>query len=968
MDTNDFVNRANVDYIERLYEQYQTDPRTLDDYWRAFFAGFEAAGGRKGSLSGAFDASATPTPADAKAGVDVKNLVHSYRELGHFIATLDPLGHNRESLPLLELGQFGLSMADLDKRVTHSDFLGATDGTLRDLIAKLRQTYSSTFAVEFTNISDKSQREWLLQRMEPNCNHPPSTLEESKALLYQLIAAQGFEDFLSVKRQGDKRFGLEGGESLIPLLNTLVDEGANLGTEELVFGMAHRGRLNVLAHVLNKPYETIFGEFEGKNFADMDGDGDVKYHLGFSQERITQSGRRVHIALSYNPSHLELVDPVVVGIVRAKQNYLGDHAKRTRVVPVLIHGDAAFCGQGIVHETLGLSELPYYRTGGTIHVIVNNQIGFTTLPRQGRFTPYPTDVAKMIQAPIFHVNGDDPEACVHAARLAIAFRQQFHCDVMIDLWCYRKNGHNETDEPSYTQPVMYREIAAKKSVREMYIERLIAQGMLTAEEVDEMKAMCRRRLDAAFQHAMENKPRPAPSGFGGVWKNFSKAGADWSAVTKVSADILRKIGEACSRVPEGFTVHPKLKALLAKRLEMSTGKALLDWGGAEMLALGSLVLEGTPIRFVGQDAQRGTFTHRHAALRDYNTGDKYVPLANIAENQAPIIFVNTMLSELAVVGFEYGFSSADPRNLVVWEAQFGDFVNMAQPIIDQFLVAAESKWQKMCGLVLLLPHGYEGSGPEHSYAYLDRFLSLSAENNIQVVYASTPAQYFHVLRRQMLRKFRKPLIMMMPKANLRDQISPVAELIDGSFQLVIDDPNSPTRERVRRVLMCSGKIYFPLEAARKKAGKDDTAIVRVEQLYPYPQKELQAIVAKYRNATEFCWVQEEPKNRGAWVFMSDRLEPLLPETATLTYCGREEAASPAVGSMKISIREEKEIIAQALELPPAGDPPAAPAAAKSGSEAAKPVVKQDMPAPVDQHQPLLLQAQAGETAKNPPGN
>jgi 2-oxoglutarate dehydrogenase E1 component len=929
MEPLDIINRANADYIDQLYQRYQNDPESIDSYWRAFFAGFEAAGGRAAALSGAFQSQESPAPTDAKAGVEVKNLVHSYRELGHFVAQLDPLGKNRDTHPLLELNQFGLSVADLDKRVTHSDFRGPTDGTLRDLIAKLRLTYCSTLGVEFTNIADKAQRDWLIQRMEPILNRPVLGRDERKALLYELVAAEGFEDFLALKHQGQKRFGLEGGESLIPLLNALVDDGAVLGVQEIVLGMAHRGRLNVLAHVLNKPYEVILAEFEGLAAAAQDGDGDVKYHLGYAQDRVTRNNRKIHIALSYNPSHLELVDPVVVGIVRAKQNYLGDHANRTRVAPILIHGDAAFVGQGIVHETLSLSELPYYRTGGTIHVILNNQIGFTTLPRQGRFTPYPTDVAKMIQAPIFHVNGDDPEACVHAARLAIAFRQEFHCDVMIDLWCYRKNGHNEQDEASFTQPVMAREIAAKQPVRDLYAARLVDEAVVKPEEFEKMIAESRQRLDKSLEKARVYKPKPMASTFGGIWSGMTKAGQDWSAVTKVSPDLLRKIGERATRVPDTFNIHPKLKGLMARRLDMSVGKALIDWGGAEMLALGSLVLEGTPVRFVGQDTQRGTFSHRHAALRDYNHGEKFVPLANLAENQAPIIFVNTNLSELAVVGFEYGFSSADPRNLVVWEAQFGDFVNVAQPIIDQFIAGAESKWGKMSGLVMLLPHGYEGSGPEHSYAYLDRFLSLCAENNLQVIYPSTPAQYFHVLRRQMKRTFRKPLILFMPKANLRDAISPLSELTDGSFQLVIDDPNNPPRERVRRLLFCSGKIYFALESARAKAGISDTAIVRVEQLYPYPQKELQAILAKYRNALEIGWVQEEPKNRGAWVFMSDRLEPMLPETAVLTYFGRDEAASPAVGSKKVSDAEEAEIISRALELsartaqtPP---PPTAPA-------------------------------------------
>jgi len=922
MDPFEIINRGNADYIDRLYQLYQSDARSVDAYWQAFFAGFEAAGGRAASLTGVFadHGDAGPDqidPSRARAGVETKNLVHSYRELGHFIANLDPLGHNRPSHSLLDLSQFGLTPADMDKRVTQNDFQGKFDGTLRDLIEKLKATYSNTIGVEFVNISDKAQRDWLIQRMEPNYNRPVLTTAERQALLYEVVAAQGFEEFLARRQQGQKRFGLEGAESLIPLLNTLVEDGAALGIQEVVMGMAHRGRLNVLAHVVNKPYEVIFREFEGKTAENPDGDGDVKYHLGYAQDRRVKNKLTIHIALSYNPSHLELVDPVVVGIVRAKQNYRGDHATRTRVVPILIHGDAAFCGQGIVHETLGLSELPYYRTGGTIHVIVNNQIGFTTLPRQGRFTPYATDVAKMIQAPIFHVNGDDPEACVHAAKLAIEFRQQFHCDVMIDVWCYRKNGHNEQDEASFTQPVMAREIAAKTSVRDLYAQRLIQEGVLNAETLEQMRNESNQRLEEALGQAREKQPTAValPPSFGGVWKGFSRAGADWSAVTKVSADILREVGQRATRIPEGFTVHPKLKPLMEKRLDMSLGKGLIDWGGAEMLALGSLLLEGTPVRFVGQDTQRGTFSHRHAALRDYNTGEKYVPLANISEHQAPIIFVNTMLSELAVLGFEYGFSSADPRNLVVWEAQFGDFVNMAQPIIDQFIVAAESKWGKMSGLVLLLPHGYEGSGPEHSYAYLDRFLSLCAEDNIQVVYPSTPAQYFHVLRRQMKRNFRKPLILMMPKANLRDAISSLAELTEGSVHLVIDDPAFPSRDRVRRLLLCSGKIYFTLDAARKKANLEDVALVRVEQLYPYPKAELQAILAKYRNISEVGWVQEEPKNRGAWNFMSDRLQPMLPETAVLNYFGREESASPAVGSKKINDQEEAEIISRALDLP-----------------------------------------------------
>jgi 2-oxoglutarate dehydrogenase E1 component len=926
MNPIDFINRANADYIDGLHQQYLKDPESVDAHWQAFFAGFEAAGGRPGQASAAFGSNPAAAPTDAVAGVEVTNLVHSFRELGHLIANLDPLGHNRKEHPLLELDQFGLTREDLDKRVTQSDFLGATDGTLRDLLDKLRVTYCSSIGVEFTNMPDKAQRQWLIQRMEPIYNRPKLSASEYKAVLYQLCAAQGFEDYLANKFGSAKRFGLEGGESLIPLMNTLVDDGASLGVDEFVLGSAHRGRLSMLAHVLNKPYDVILGEFEGTVDSAIKGaDGDVKYHLGSSHDRPTTANKAVHISLSYNPSHLELVDPVVEGIVRAKQNYLGDHSTRRRVVPILVHGDASFTGQGIVSETLSLSQLPYYRTGGTIHVILNNQIGFTTFPRQGRFTPYPTDVAKMIQAPIFHVNGDDPDACVHAARLAIAFRQQFRMDVMIDLWCYRRRGHNEVDEPAFTQPTMYREIAAKTPVRDLYAKGLIEQGKITAADFERMKAEARKRLEQAHQRAKEFKSRTSLSTeFRGSWAGYSKAGADWTADTKVPPDVLTRIAERAAKFPEGFTPHPKIDALYKRRVEMANGRLPIDWGCAEMLALGSLVLEGTPVRLVGQDSQRGTFSHRHASLRDFNDGKKYTPLDSLSEGQAPIIFVNTMLSELAVVGFEYGFSCADPRNLVIWEAQFGDFVNMAQPIIDQFLVAAESKWQKMCGMVLLLPHGYEGAGPEHSNAYVERFLALSAEENIQVVYPSLPGQYFHVLRRQMRRKFRKPLVLFMPKSLLRSDTAGSGswpdDLTKGTFELVIDDPAKPAREKVKRLILCSGKVYFALNAVREERKLEHVALVRVEQLYPYPQKELQEILAKYRGAEQVVWVQEEPKNRGAWSFMSDRLEPMLGKKSPVIYIGRAEAASPATGSHKMHDEEEHEFIARALEAPsPSGE-------------------------------------------------
>jgi 2-oxoglutarate dehydrogenase E1 component len=921
MESFDFVNRANAEYIDRVYRQYQADPRSVESHWQAFFAGFEAGLTRTPSGDGEISAS-------GKLNLNVADLVHAYRELGHFLANLDPLGHNRPNHPLLELSEFGLSQADLDRTVSNGGFLGPTSGTLRDLIEKLRATYCGSIGVEYLAISDKTQREWLQQRMEPALNRPAVSTEESRWILNQIVEAQGFEEFLQNRYVGQKRFSLEGGEALVPLLNTLVDQLAGLGAEEVVMGMAHRGRLNALAHVLNKPYELIISEFEGTILRpDSQGDGDVKYHMGYSQDRTTQGGHSIHTALSFNPSHLELVNPVVEGTVRAKQYSRGDD-ERTRVIPLLMHGEAAFCGQGVVPETLALSEMPYWRTGGTIHVIINNQIGFTTMPKQGRFTPYPTDVAKMIQAPIFHVNGDDPEAVVHVAKLAAAFRQRFHCDVMIDLWCYRRHGHNETDEPMFTQPMMYREIHAHPRLRELYSQALIEQGRITANDLDTMKAEARAKLDAAYSIVKEGKAREPLAPFGGAWKGFGHAGSDWSAKTQIDAKLIEKIGEAATRVPSDFHVHPKSKRLLASRLEMAQGKLPVDWGCAEMFALGSLVLEGTPIRFVGEDTQRGTFGHRHACLHDYENGNKYYPLANLSKDQAPIILVNTMLSELAVLGFEYGFSAADPRNLVMWEAQFGDFVNMAQPIIDLFIATAESKWEKMSGLIMLLPHGYEGGGPDHSSAYIERFLALCAENNMQVCVPSVPAQYFHLLRRQMLRKFRKPLIVFTPKSLLRAEMSTstLQEFTDETFRLIIDDPQSPSREQVKRVLLCSGKIYFPLQAARLKNNIKDVAIVRVEQLYPFPQKEIQSLLAKYRHAQEVCWVQEEPMNRGGWAFMRDRLGQVLADNVVLTYYGRDEAASPATGSHRVHQVEEQEIITHALELP---EPPAPAAETKS---------------------------------------
>ncbi|HJS06153.1 MAG TPA: 2-oxoglutarate dehydrogenase E1 component, partial [Pirellulales bacterium] len=644
-----------------------------------------------------------------------------------------------------------------------------------------------------------------------------------------------------------------------------------------------------------------------------EGEGDVKYHLGFSNNRVTAQGHKVHCSLSSNPSHLELINPVIEGIARAKQERRGD-TEHHRVVSILIHGEAAFTGQGIVPETLSLSELPAYRTGGTVHVIVNNQVGFTATPAQTRFTPYPTDVAKMIQAPIFHVNGDDPAAVVHAARLAIAFRQQFKCDVLIDLWCYRRHGHNEADDPTFTQPVMYREIDQHPPVAQIYAEQLVREKQIEGGEVERIKAEVRQRLDQALGLAHGFKPRQRISALGGLWAGLGWAGSDWSARTAVDSDVLRRVTETAARVPAGFHLHRKLNRLLEARAAMAAGTRPVDWSCAELWAIGSLLLEGIGVRLTGQDVERGTFSHRHAVLHDFEHGTRHVPLEHLAEEQGRFTTVNTMLSELAVLGFEYGFSSADPHTLVLWEAQFGDFANGAQPIIDQFIASAEAKWQRMSGIVLLLPHGYEGQGPEHSSARLERFLQLCAQNNLQVCNPTHPAQYFHALRRQMHRSFRKPLVLLTPKSLLRDErsASELTDFTEGSFRPVIDDPAAPDRNRVWRLVLCSGRVFYALQAARKQPKTDGTALVRVEQLYPLPREELQAVLARYRRADEVVWAQEEPRNMGAWSFIEPRLRELLPENGVLSYQGRAEAASPATGSLGLHEVEERALVEKAL--------------------------------------------------------
>jgi 2-oxoglutarate dehydrogenase E1 component len=769
--------------------------------------------------------------------------------------------------------------------------------------------------------------------MEPSRNRPRLSAEDRVRVLDRLIATETFEQFLHTSYVGQKRFSLEGGEALIPLLDTVVEDAAAQGVEELVMGMPHRGRLNVLAHILRKPYELILAEFEGSFLPwETQGDGDVKYHLGYSHDHVSGGSRRIHLSMTSNPSHLEAVNAVVEGIVRAKQHQRSADEGRA-VLPVLLHGDAALLGQGSVYETLMLSRLPGFTTRGTIHVIVNNQIGFTTAPGDYRFTRYPSDLAGVVEAPVFHVNGDDPEAAVQAARLAVDFRQTFETDVFIDFVCYRRHGHNEMDDPTFTQPALYRAISRHPSVADLYRERLTADGIVEAPHAEQTRESIKTELRAALAAARERMPQQKVFAFGGLWKGLSWAGEDWSAATAVPAERLHAIADAVRSLPPGFTPHKRLPALLEARHAMVERGEGIDWGCAETLAYGSLLLEGTPVRLSGQDSIRGTFSHRHAMLFDAGTGAPYVPLNQLAPDQAPIELVNSPLSEMGVLGFEYGMSSADPRRLILWEAQFGDFVNDAQVIVDQFLASAESKWQRQSGLVLLLPHGYEGQGPEHSSARLERFLQLCAEGNMQVVNCSTPAQFFHVLRRQMHRPFRKPLIVMTPKSLLRHRraVSRLDDLAQGAFQPVLGDPHRLEPETVRRVLLCSGKLFYALEKGREERDWEGIAIVRLEQLYPFPAADLAEAVGRYPRAVDYCWAQEEPANQGAWSFVRWRIEEALGGRRP-RYIGRAEAASPATGSYKIHESEEQAIVEQALKRPRAERPPRATAPSPAASD------------------------------------
>ncbi len=849
----------------------------------------------------------------------VLRLIHFYRARGHRVANSDPLGGNASYFPELDPAHYGFGHDDLDQPVIAGDLPGGSVQPLRQILQRLRKTYCGSIGAEYTHVQDPGRKAWLREIMEESQNEPRFEDRERQRILQKLTEAEEFERFLHTKFLGQKRFSLEGAETVIPMVDEIVENSPRHGVREIVLGMSHRGRLNVLANILGKSYEAIFSEFEDNPHHDSPfGSGDVKYHKGFSTDRRVQTGERVHLTLTSNPSHLEAVDPVVEGRTKAKQVRAGDNDGET-IVPVVLHGDAAFAGQGIVAETLNLSQLRGYSTGGTLHIVINNQIGFTTTPSEARSTLYCTDVAKMVQAPIFHVNGDDPEAAVHVVRLALAYRQRFGDDVVIDLICYRRHGHNEGDEPAFTQPRLYAKIRKKETVRRLYQQRLVQGGKMSQEEVDRIEHELDVELADALKLVKSKPPGPdEPYEPHGPWTGYERVRPDEDPETGLPIERLAQVAEGLGRLPSYFRPHPKLEPLLERRRKSVAEDQRLDWAMGEALAFGSLLLEGTPVRLSGQDSSRGTFSHRHAVLVDQDSGEEYAPLDHLSETQARFDVYDSLLSEAAVLGFEYGYSLADPSTLTLWEAQFGDFVNGAQVIIDQFITSAHVKWQRMSGLVMLLPHGYEGQGPEHSSARMERFLQTCAEDCLQVVNCTTPAQYFHVLRRQMRRTYRAPLVIFTPKSLLRlpAATSGVPDFTEGRFQRVIDDALTQTApDRVKRLVFCTGKVYYDLVRERDKQLEDragEIAIVRVEELYPWPEARVAEMLERYATARDVYWVQEEPANMGAWSFVQDLLDAQIADRVPLRYSGRKPAASPATGSMRIHREEQAALVGLAL--------------------------------------------------------
>jgi 2-oxoglutarate dehydrogenase E1 component len=910
-----FANRFNADLLDQNYEQWRKDPASVDPVWGAFFEGFEL-----GSVQSKNGATATQTSTTASAGgplqTRVDGLVYAYRTLGHTIANLDPLADERPQNPLLTLRELGFSEKDLDLTVGSKFLLGGKEMKLREMIAELERIYCGAIGSEFMHIQNPRVRNWLREKIETRPPETSTPADVQRRVLRQLVKVESFEHFLHTRYQGQKRFSLEGGESLITALYGILENCGPRGVEEICLGMAHRGRLSVIAEFLRKPYSTMFAEFSENYIPNTSaGDGDVKYHLGYLTTRKLKDGSEVEVRLSANPSHLEAVNPVVQGMARARQRIRKDTDERKKVIAVLIHGDAAFAGQGVVAETLNMSQLQGYRIGGTIHLIVNNQIGFTTLPADARSTTYCTDVAKMIEAPVFHVNGDNPLAVRWVAELALEFRQTFKRDVVIDIYCYRRHGHNEADDPVSTQPTMYADITTHPSVGTQLEKKLVAEGVITQEEADALEKEMLERHEKALFAVKDAEKDETINKFSGSTAEPQPPYSHTPVDTAVPKEQLAKIVKALTTVPEGFGIQPKLKNfLLDKRAKAWASGGPFDWSYGEALAMGSLLLEGTPVRLSGQDCRRGTFSQRNSYLYDQKTRERYCPLKNIDPEQATVCIYNSLLSEAGVLGFDYGYSLQFPNLLCMWEAQFGDFANGAQVIIDQFISSAESKWQRPSSLVLLLPHGYEGQGPEHSSARLERFLQLCAEDNIQVCNLTTPAQYFHVLRRQMKRAFRKPLVIMTPKSMLRLEAaaSKVEDFTDDRFHEILPGPLLDKPEKVKRVILCSGKVYYDLLKFRDENKITTAALVRVEQLYPLDEAQLKATFAQFPNAKTYVWCQEESQNMGAWNYIAWQFRRLL-ET-NVWYAGRAASASPAVGSLGAHKREQKLIIQDAFTL------------------------------------------------------
>lgn len=908
-----FANRWNADLIDERYIQWRDDPTSLDERWRAFFEGFELAYGTAGR-NGVSAAAPVGNDREIKQA-KFTGAIYAFRSIGHTQANFNPLLKEPPHNPRLDLHRLGFDQSDLDEVYWTGNYLDGVQMSVRELIDNLKKTYCGEIGVEYLHIQDTPQRRWLQARMEPSRNCPKYDAEKKLRILDRLTKAEEFERFLHTHYVGQKRFGLEGGETVIAALDAVINRAPSLGVQEMVMGMAHRGRLNVLSSILRKSYEYIFHEFSENFIQDTrHGDGDVKYHLGYDSIITNQHDQTIRLHLAANPSHLEAVNPVVEGRARALQRLLDDTAERKKVVPVLIHGDAAFAGQGVVAEVLNFSKLPGYETGGTLHFIINNQIGFTTDPSEARSTRYCTDVAKMIEAPIFHVNGDDPEAMIWVTEMALDYRQEFGSDVVIDMYCYRRHGHNESDEPAFTQPKLYKTISSHPTVVAIYKSVLEKEGVASIGELDAYSERWKSDLDNYYQE-MRRKEEAGESIIDfedGPVANYQPAYAFKDIATNVSPDLLDHVIHALTRIPDEFNINPKIKRQLASKLKSYEADEGIDWALAESLAWGTLMMEGHHVRLSGQDCVRGTFSQRHSIFFDTESQTKYVPLMEMEGRKGRLCVHNSLLSEAAVLGFDYGYSLDFTDMLCMWEAQFGDFVNGAQVLIDQFISSSESKWRRVSGLVMLLPHGYEGQGPEHSSARLERFLQLCAEDNIQVANLSTPAQYFHILRRQMKRDFRKPLIMMTPKSLLRHKecVSKKKDFTESIFQSILSDESAP--KKANRVIMASGKVYYDLLAYRRENKVNDAAIVRIEQFYPLNRDLLRKTLESYGDFKTLVWCQEEPQNMGAWSFLSNQISEL--SNRKLHYCGRDAAASPAVGSLHVHKKEQEQLVKQAFTV------------------------------------------------------